>query len=347
MHPAAHTILFLSQKDVLDAGILDMERAVPLMEEAYALHWQGKTVMPPKGVIRWGDVDSEWKMGRINALPGWIGGEHPMAGIKWITVSPENGARKPGQPKVGAIVVINDPDTLYPVAIMEGSILSAIRTGANMGAAAKRLAKENAKTLTLLGAGSQGRTQLLALLVARPKLETIKVYDSDPEAAELFVRNMEQRTGRKITGCATVDEAVKDADILVTATGSGSPILKKHHMRPGMLYIHLAGNECEFDCILGADKRYVDDWEQVIHRDVSSLAHMYMEGMIGEESITAELGAVMAGEAPGRENDEEIIYVNTVGLGIQDVTLGRVIMEEAKKKGLGATLTLWDEPYIL
>ena len=347
MHPAAHHILFLSQKDVLEAGVLDMERAVSLMDEAYALHWRGKTVIPPKGVIRWGDVDSEWEKGRLNSLPAWMGGEHPAGGIKWIATSPENGKRKAGQPKVGAIVVINDPDTLYPVAIMEGSLLSAVRTGANMGAAARKLAKKDAGTLAILGAGSQGRTQLLAMLAARPNLATINIYDSNPAATDLFVRAMEERTGRTITACRSADEATANADICITATGSNTPVLCKRHMRPGMLHIHLAGNECEYGCILAANKRYVDDWEQVKHRGVSTIARMHAAGLIGDDAITAELGAVMAGDAPGRENDEEIIHVNTVGLGIQDVALGYVIYEEAKKKGLGVMLPLWDEPYVL
>lgn len=347
MHPAAHSLLFLSQQDVLNAGVLDMERAISLMEETYALHWRGKTVMPPKAVIRWGDVDSEWEMGRINALPGWLDGNAPVAGIKWIAVSPENGKRKPGQPKVGAIVIINDPDTLYPVAFMEGGLLSAIRTGANMGAVARKLARNDSRTLALLGAGTQARTQLMAMLVARSDLEVITVYDSDYAATKCFVSNMEQRTGRTITPCKTVDEAAENADILITATGSGSPILFKRHMRPGMLYIHLAGHECEYDCILAADKRYVDDWDQVVHRNVSSIAHMHEAGLLGDDAITAELGAVMAGDAPGRESESEIIYVNTVGLGIQDVALGRAVYEEAKRKGLGTPLTLWDEPYVL
>jgi ornithine cyclodeaminase len=317
------------------------------MEETYARHWRGQSVLPPKGVIRWGDVDSEWTLGRINALPGWIGGAAPAAGIKWIAVSPENGARKLGQPKVAALLIINDPDTLYPLAVMEGSLISAVRTGANMGAAAGRLALRDAKTLSILGAGSQGRTQLLAMLVVRPELARIKIYDSDPAAAAGFARRMQVRTGREITLSASVDEAALDADILISATGSGEPLVHRQHLRPGLLYLHLAGHECAYEVIGAADKRYVDDWEQVTHRNVSSLAHMHAEGLIRREDITAELGAVMAGDAPGRENDSEIIYVNSVGLGIQDVVLGRAVLEEARARGLGIPLELWDEPCIL
>lgn len=105
-----------------------------------------------QGVIRWGGVETEWEKGRINALPGWIGGDIRTGGIKWIAVSPE-GVRAPGMPKVAALVIINDPVTLYPVAIMDGVLLSAIRTGANMGAAALHLAKEDTRTIAIVGGG--------------------------------------------------------------------------------------------------------------------------------------------------------------------------------------------------
>ncbi len=142
MADTSHSLLFLSQREVIEAGVLNMEQVVPLMEKVYGLHWRGETVLPSKGVIRWGGVETEWEKGRINALPGWIGGDIRTGGIKWIAVSPE-GVRAPGMPKVAALVIINDPVTLYPVAIMDGVLLSAIRTGANMGAAALHLAKED------------------------------------------------------------------------------------------------------------------------------------------------------------------------------------------------------------
>ncbi|MDO5537574.1 MAG: ornithine cyclodeaminase family protein [Desulfovibrionaceae bacterium] len=346
MADTSHSLLFLSQREVLEAGVLNMADAVPLMEKVYSLHWRGETVIPSKGVIRWGGVETEWPKGRINALPGWIGGDINTAGIKWIAVSPE-GVRAPGMPKVAALVIINDPVTLYPAAIMDGVLVSAIRTGANMGAAALHLAKKNTRSIGIVGAGFQGRTQLMALLVARPTADDIRVYDVNPDTAANYAEHMEARTGRKIRVCPSVDETVKGADIVVTATGSSEPLFLKRHLEPGMLYLHVGGNECEHAVITAADKRYVDDWEQVKHRDVSTLAHMFFAGELKDGDITAELGAVMAGDRPGRESDDEIIYVNTVGLGVQDVALGSMLLASARAKGLGTTLTMWDEPFVL
>ena len=104
MADTSHSLLFLSQREVIEAGVLNMEQVVPLMEKVYGLHWRGETVLPSKGVIRWGGVETEWEKGRINALPGWIGGDIRTGGIKWIAVSPE-GVRAPGMPKVAALVI--------------------------------------------------------------------------------------------------------------------------------------------------------------------------------------------------------------------------------------------------
>ena len=187
----------------------------------------------------------------------------------------------------------------------------------------------------------------MALLVARPQTKEIRIYDVNRAQAENFARHMEKRTGRKVAVCATVDETVKGADIVVTATGSTEPLLLRRHLEPGMLYIHVGGNECEYEVISAADKRYVDDWEQIKHRDVSSLAHMFFAGKLKDEDITAEIGAVVVGDRPGRESDDEIIYVNTVGLGVQDVALGSLLLANAREKGLGTTVKMWDEPFVL
>ena len=342
----AHSILLLSQKDVVDAGVLDMAKAVPLMEKVYALHWKGDDVIPQKGVIRWGGTESEWVKGRINALPAWIGGDIRTGGIKWIAVCPE-AAMTPDSPKVGAIVVINDPDTLYPAAIFEGSVMSAVRTGANMGAAAKHLAKKDSSSVAIFGCGFQGRTQLMALKEALPGINDVRIFDPNPRQVESYIESMQRRTGLTARACSSIEETASGADIIVTATGASSPFLMPEHLEPGMLYIHLASNECSYNTIRKADKIYVDDWEQVKHRCCSSLARMHRDGFLKDEQITGMLGAVMAGDLPGRESDSEIIYVNTVGLGIQDVALGAMLLKSAREKGIGTPFELWDGQFAL
>lgn len=341
-----YSLLLLSQNDLIEAGLLDMSKAVPLMEKVYALHWKGETVVPSKGVIRWGGPESEWEKGRINALPAWVGGDIRTGGIKWIAVSPESAARRTGT-KVGAIVVINDPETLLPAAIMEGSVLSAVRTGANMGAAARHLAKKNSRSIAILGAGFQGRTQLMAMHEACPSLSDVRIFDPSPQQRESYIKNMHARTGLTARACASIEETVEGADIVVSATGAATPFLMPSHIKPGMLYLHVGSNECDYKVISMADKRFVDDWDQVKHRGVSSIARMHEDGLLTDEQITGTLGAVMAGDLPGRQSDDEIIYVNTVGLGIQDVALGSLILSNARAKGIGTPFQLWDGKFTL
>ncbi len=342
----SHSLLLLSQKDVVEAGVLDMSLAVPLMEKVYTLHWKGDDVIPQKGVIRWGGTESEWVKGRINALPAWIGGDIRTGGIKWIAVCPE-AAMTPENYKVGAIVVINDPDTLYPAAVMEGSVMSAVRTGANMGAAARHLAKKDSHVLAIFGAGFQGRTQLMALHEALPSIDDVRIFDPNPVQVASYVESMKRRTGITVRPCSSIEETTADADIVVTATGAAKPFLMPGHLAPGALYLHMGSNECAYDVIKKADKRFVDDWDQIKHRGCSSIARMHADGLLMDSEITGMLGAVMAGDLPGRESDKEIIYVNTVGLGIQDVALGSLILANARARGIGTPFELWDGTFVL
>ena len=346
MADGACNILFLSQEDVIRAGGLDMGIAVPLMEQVYLTHYRKDCVLPGKCVLRWGDGDSEWTRGRINAMPGSIGGDIQAVGIKWIASSPQNPFRH-GLPRASAVIVLNDPETLVPVAVMDGTVISAVRTGANTGVAAKYLARADAKVAGLIGAGVQNRTQLAALLQVLPGIEEVRVFDLAPERRRQFARDMADKTGRRVVAVESARAAVDGADVYVTATSTSTPIIRADWLVPGVFYSHVGSHECEFEAIMRMDKRVVDDWEQIKHRGVESLAIMHARGMVDDSAITAEIGAIVAGARPGRENGEEMIYFNTVGLGIQDVALGAVIYRRARDMGVGTKLRLWEKAFAM
>lgn len=337
-------VLFLSQADVLAAGGLDMSVAVPAMEEVFRLHYHEDYVLPPKCVLRWGGAESEATRGRINAMPGWVGGTLQCVGIKWIASAPQNPFRF-GLPRASAVIVLNDPETLIPIAVMDGTVISACRTGANTGVAAKYLAKTHSRVLALIGAGVQNRTQLLALMFSLPSLEEIRVYDIRPERSEKFAAEMGPKIGRTVHVAASARDAVRGADVFVTATVTAAPIIKADWIESGVFYSHVGSHECEFDAILKMDKRVVDDWDEIKHRGVESLGDMFHRGLITDEAIYAELGAVVCGAKKGRENDRETIYFSTVGMGIEDVALGQRVYQRAVSKGLGKRLELWDTPF--
>ncbi len=337
-------LLYLSQEEVLAAGALDMSLAVPTMEEVFKLHHKKDYVLPNKCVLRWGDHESETTRGRINAMPGWIGGDIQAVGIKWIASSPEN-PFKHNLPRASAVIVLNDPVTLVPIAVMDGTVISASRTGANTGVAAKYLAKPDTKSVGLIGAGVQNRTQLLALNYVLPCIEDIRVYDLNPERAHQFAREMSGKIGKEIRVVNSAAEAVAGAEVFVTATVTKEPIIKSDWIEPGVFYSHVGSHECEFEAILKMDKRVVDDWEEIKHRGVESLAIMYERGMITDDAISAELGMIVAGEKPGREKPEETIYLNTVGMGIEDVALAYRVYQRAQELGLGQKFKLWKTPF--
>ena len=342
----AAEILYLSQEDVLAAGGLDMSVAIPVMEEVFRIHFSGDYVLPSKSVLRWGEHESESVRGRMNSMPAWVGGEIRAVGVKWIASAPQN-PFKFGLPRASAVIILNDPDTLLPIAIMDGTVISACRTGANTAVAAKYLARQDARVLGLIGAGVQNRTQLLALLYVLPNLKELRVYDICRDRAASFAAEMGKRVGRKITVVNSAYAAVTGADVFVTATVTKEPIIKAAWIEPGSgtFYSHVGSHECEFDAILKMDKRVVDDWGEIKHRGVESLAEMYHAGLVKDDAIYAELGAIVSGSRKGRENEDETIYLSTVGMGIEDVALGSRIYRRAVEGGLGQRLRLWKIPF--
>lgn len=190
-------VLFLSQEEVVEAGGMDMDAMLDDVTLAFSLFDKGECLAPLKTALRWGDSDTEVITGRINCMPGYVGGKIAMAGLKWIGGSPSNPARF-GIPRSSGLLILNDPITMAPIAIMDAGIISAMRTGAVSGAGARYLADPHSECLGLIGAGVQGRTQLMAMKAAIPGINDVKVYDLDPERAENFCTEMEKevRTGK-------------------------------------------------------------------------------------------------------------------------------------------------------
>ncbi|WP_216830320.1 ornithine cyclodeaminase family protein [Alkalihalobacterium elongatum] len=336
--------LFLSQDDVNRCGGADMKTMIDIIEKVISLHDKGDYVLPTKSTLRWGGLDAETTSGRINSMPGFIGGDIQASGIKWISSAPQN-PFKYNLPRAAGVIVLNNPETLLPESIMDGTLISAMRTGAVSGVVAKHLAKEDSKVLGLIGAGVQNRTQLKAIQAVCPNIDRVKVADLSLDRAQKFCDEMalevKDVTFEIVSGA---EEAVRGSDIFITATVTEKPIVKKDWVDKGSLHIHVGSHECEFDVIDQADKVVVDDWEELKHRGVETISIMYSEGKFDPSNIHAELGSIVNGKKAGRENDEERIYFNSVGMGIEDVAVAKYIYDQAKAKGIGQALNLWNKP---
>ena len=333
-------LLYLNRDEVVALGGEDMTLAVRDMEDLLVLREQGEVRVPDKVSMNFGKTIAEEKVyGRINAMPGFVGGNVQMAGIKWVGSNPGN--LKEGLPRASAVTILNDPVTKFPLCVMDGTVISNTRTGAVGGAAVKWLAKKNARTLTIFGAGLIAKYMLEASAVGCPTLETFYVYDLVRERTEAFARKMSEKLGKTVVAAEDGKAAAKASDVVVTATGAASPVIDFADLSEGALYVNFGGFECTYDTVAKADRRYVDNWQAVKHRNTAAIAKMANEGLLRDEDVDGELGAVIAGTNPGRRNDSEIIYFNCVGMGIEDVMIASRVYRKAMETGTGTVLKYW------
>lgn len=187
-----------------------------------------------------------------------------------------------GLPEGSEVYVLNDPETKVPIAIMDGTLISAIRTGAVTGVCAKYMAPSRSKTVGLFGAGPQCKTQLMALKASLPQLEKAYVYDLSRERAEKFAAEMSQKLNMDVQAASDRLATIESGDILVTATTATEPIIHGAEIKKGVYVAHLGNNEVDEELILRADKVVIDDWETDKHRMDDTMAYMFRDGKIDD-----------------------------------------------------------------
>ncbi len=335
-------IIFLNNKAMEELGVSDMKSAIHDVERVYMLNQEGDIIAPGKCVMRWGKTtEDENTLGRINAMPGYIGGEYGMAGIKWIGSGPQN--YKKGLPRASVTVILNDPDTKLPVCVADGTAVSTVRTGASGGVAIKLLAKSDASTMTICGTGAQAPTQLEAALIARPSIKKIYAYDIVLANAERFAAaTREKYPFLDVNPTLDVETAVRDSDIIDCVTLASEPFVNGSWLKKGALVMNMADYEVDYECIERSSKIVVDYWENIKHRMISTVAFMWRDGLVKDSDIHAELGEILIGRKSARENDDEIIYFNAVGAGIMDIAITTRCYCDALKNGKGITLPYWE-----
>ncbi len=335
-------VRFLSNKAMEAVGVNSMVAAMEDVKQVYVLNKQGDVINPGKCVLRWGKtVEDENVMGRINAMPGYVGGQYDMAGIKWIGSGPMN--YKKGLPRASVTIVLNDPDTKLPLCFADGTAISTVRTGASGGIAMELLARSDARVLTLCGAGAQAYTQLEAAILARPTIKTVFVYDIRPESSERFAAvNREKYPEITFTVTQDVESAVRQSDIIDCVTLATEPFIKGAWLKKGALVMNMSDYEVDHDCVYRADKVVVDFWENIKHRMISTVALMWKDGLFKDEQLHGELGDILCGLKSPRENDEEIIYFNAVGAGILDIAVAARCYRKAVEENKGICVPFWE-----
>jgi len=328
-------ILFLSRQDLMALGI-QVKDVIAQVEDAIRQQGLGQVNQPDKIGLHYSHD------GALHAMPAHIGAQNAL-GIKWVGSVPTNGDR--GLPQTTGIIVLNDPTTGFPNCVMDGTWITAMRTGAVSAITAKHLAPKRVDTLGLIGTGVQMRTQLLALNeVLKP--QTVKVYDIRPDAVEAFVTQMRDLVDVPIEAADGHRGAVEGADVVVTATWlfpPNNPPIEKAWMKRGMLAMPIEGDTMwQPDTYLTADKYTCDRW--------ASITDFAQHGWFpqGLPKLHAELSEIVAGKKPGRESDAETIVAMNTGMAIEDITMAKLAYDRAVQQGLGQKLpfiTAADEIY--
>lgn len=320
--------LLLSQKDI--EQLVTMKDVVEVVEKTFKGMGEGTVVNPTKVGLDLGEV-APWPpyKGFMNAMPAYVGWQD-SAGIKWAGGFLDN--YKIGLPYISSLIMLIDPQNGRFRAVVDGALITNLRTGAQSAVALKYLHPEKRLRLGLFGAGAQGRTQTRAAAELFD-IESLKVYDIRREAAEAFAREMQPVVKGMLTVVDT-PEQVADAEAIICVTQSKDKFVKESWLKPGMILFPMGSyQECEDACILKADKIVVDHIGQCLHR--GALKELTEAGKISERSIYSTIGEIVAGKKPARSAAGDRILCIPIGTGAMDITVATLAYQRAQEKGLG------------
>ncbi|AHC35785.1 ornithine cyclodeaminase [Pseudomonas fluorescens] len=369
--------IYLSEQDMIRAGVTDMLACVNTMEEMFGLLYAGDYRMAGPNNDSHGAMvifpqDSPFPNmpkptadRRMMAMPAYLGGSFCTAGVKWYGSNIAN--REKGLPRSILMFTLNDPDTGAPLAHMSANLLSAYRTGAIPGVGARHLARKDSKVVGLLGPGVMGKTTLAAFIAVCPHIDTLKIKGRGQKSLDNFIAWVKETYPQitTITVVDTLEAVVRDSD-LVTYCSSGEtgdpstyPIVRREWVKPGAFLAMPAA--CSLDAGMeepdvrkvldntGLYQAWFEELPKPAHHNVPVIGVRFMD-MIAEGKMqldeVEDIGKIIAGAAPGRKNDEEIIIMSVGGMPVEDVAWGTVVYRNAIEKGIGVTLNLWETPVL-
>lgn len=366
--------LYLSEPDMIKAGVKNMDQCVEAMEDLLVTLNKGDYVMAGVNhnshgaqVIFPDDPQFEGMPKnaddrRFMAMPAYLGGKYQMAGMKWYGSNCENKAS--GLPRSILMMMLNDKDTGAPLALMSANLVSCYRTGAIPGVGAKYLAGKDSETVTIIGPGVMGRTCLLAFLSVCPKITTVKVKGRGQRSLHAFEEFVKKECPQiqQVIVCDSMEETVKDSDIIcVTSTAPVKeidfPYIAEDWVKKGALICLPSAARFDDDFLIRRCKKVVDNYKlyeawaeefpypsyemvQIIGSKFTDYLH---EGRIQREDIV-DIADIINKKHPGRESDDEIIVYSVGGMPVEDIAWGGTVYRNALKEGIGVELPLWDQP---
>lgn len=313
---------------------LSMEQAIREMKRAFEILSAGDADVPERTWIEVPRVG-----GTTLFMPAYNRRDDSMA-LKIVSVFPGN--RSLGLPSINALVALVNTATGKICALLDGTVLTAIRTGAAVGAATDILALPGARTAVVFGAGVQGRTQLEGVCAVRA-IDRAWVVDPDRRAADAFVREMSEELGIDVSVAEDPNKAVAEADVVCTVTTSATPVFEDRAVRPGT-HINAVGvykpnmHEIPPETVARSSV-FVDSTHACLEEAGDLIIAMEM-GLLPESGFSREIGRVFAGSAPGREGEDEITLFKSVGIAIQDVLAASAVHRRALETGAGEEIDI-------
>ncbi|SFM20351.1 alanine dehydrogenase [Methanolobus profundi] len=324
-------VLWLEQSEV--KSVIDMPLTLSAVENGFREHGLKKVQMPPKSYLYFDKHN-----GDLRTMPSFMEGED-IAGVKIVNVHPDN--REKGLPTVMAVIVLNSTETGAPIAMMDGTHITDMRTGAAGGVAAKYLARPDPHVVGMVGTGEQARTQLLALAEVMD-IEEVKITSRNVSHCDAFEKDMKQYISCDFTKKANIRD-VCDCDVLVTTTPVREPVVMSEWINEGT-HINAIGADAmgkqELEsALLKRSRIIVDDIVQASHSGEINVP--MSSGDISESDISAELGEVVAGVKTGRRSDEDITIFDSTGLAVQDLVTANMVYRKALEMGIGKRIKLF------
>ena len=366
--------LYLSEEDMIKAGVKDMKGCVEAMEEMFKLmkvgnyrmggangNSHGSMVMFPES-SPFPEMPKDGPDRRFMAMPAYLGGKFDMAGMKWYGSNVEN--KEKGLPRSILMLTLNDKDTGAPLAYMSANILSAYRTGAVPGVGFKYFAKEDAETIGIVGPGVMSKTALAAAMAVRPSLKTVKVKGRGKASLDKFIAHVhEEYPGVQVYAVDTIEEAVRDSDIVSVSTSSPTgdpslyPYIAEEWIKPGAIIESTAALRFDDDFLINRARTVTDNimlyeaWEEEMKPNaynIIPIPAVRVEDLIAEGKMTSDqiddLGDVLLGNIPVHRKEDEIVIYSVGGMPTEDVAWGTIVYRNALEKGIGTKLNLWNQP---
>ncbi|MGI6698441.1 MAG: ornithine cyclodeaminase family protein [Clostridiales bacterium] len=316
------SIVLISGDQVKKA--ISAKEAVKVAEQVYRDHGNGQVVMPAKINLNMG-INGEWPhfYGSANSMPAYVASLQAM-GIKFVSGYTKNPEK--GLPFIFGTIILTEPETGRPIAVMDGTYVTAIRTGAATAIAVKYLARKDAATVGIIGAGLQGRMHIMALNEVMD-IKEIRITDINQETAVKCAKEMADMLGLNIKAVGSNKEVVEGADVVATVTVADEPLVRKEWLKKGALVVAVGSyQELDEQIPLTCDKLIVDSWAQNAHR--GELLKLVKAGRISEDDVYSELGYIVSGKKPARESDDELICACLIGIGSLDIGTAKYVYDK-------------------